>query len=205
MEPPATGSGVDEAIVAAIERLARALRSSLQDAVTRRGLSPVQGQILMFLDTHEAGLAHVAHLAREFGLTPATVSDSVSSLEAKRLLRRERSPGDARMSTLRLTEAGRALSRELSAWTEPLRQAIANADPAAQEGALLFLMSLIERLQRQGVITVARMCLTCRFFRRGAHPGRSAPHHCALLDQPLPVSALRVDCPEYEAAGAAAR
>lgn len=199
MPPPARGSGTDEAIVAAIERLSRALRSLLQDAVSRRGLSPIQGQILLFLDTHEPGLAHVAHLAREFELTPATVSDSVSSLEAKGLLRRERVPIDARMSTLRLTESGRTLARELSTWTEPLRQAIAGADVGAQEGALLFLMGLIERMQHQGLVTMARMCFTCRFFRRDAHPGDAAPHHCALLDRPLPVSALRVDCPEYEA------
>lgn len=204
MEPSASEPGVDEKIVAAIERLARASRAMLQDAVKRRGLSPIQAQILTYLDTHDPRGARVGYLAREFNLTPATVSDSVSSLEAKGLLRREPTAGDARMSTLRLTGAGRALARELADWTAPLRDAVAATDSADRERALAFLMRLIERLQHQGVISVARMCLTCRFFLRDAHHGSRAPHHCALLDRPLAISALRVDCPDYQAAPAAA-
>jgi DNA-binding MarR family transcriptional regulator len=204
MEPPASEPGTDDKIVAALERLARAFRVLLQDAVKRRGLSPIQAQILRHLDTHEARAAHVSYLAREFGLTAATVSDSVSSLEMKGLLQRESSQDDARMATLRLTPRGRAVARELAAWTEPVREAVAAADATERERALAFLMELIAQLQRRGVISIARMCVTCRFFRRDAHPGSPAPHHCALLDQPLSVSELRTECPEYESAPAAA-
>jgi hypothetical protein len=47
---------------------------------------------------------------------------------------------------------------------------------------------------------VARMCVSCRFFRPEAHPGEESPHHCALLDLALARSDLRVDCPEHELA-----
>jgi hypothetical protein len=62
-----------------------------------------------------------------------------------------------------------------------------------------FLMELAGSLQRSGLITVARMCVTCRFLRREVRPGEAFPHHCGLLDVPLGGSNLRVDCPEHEA------
>jgi hypothetical protein len=65
------------------------------------------------------------------------------------------------------------------------------------------LMALIRSLQEAGVVTVARMCLTCRHFGRGEGPGADAPHYCHLLEEPLPEAELRLDCPEHETAGAA--
>jgi hypothetical protein len=63
-----------------------------------------------------------------------------------------------------------------------------------------FLMRLISTLQGAGVITVARMCVSCRFFRPDAHSGSSSPHHCTLLRLPLSGADLRTDCPEHEPA-----
>jgi hypothetical protein len=40
--------------------------------------------------------------------------------------------------------------------------------------------------------------VTCRFFRRDAHPDSARPHHCALLDAPIGSGELRVDCAEHE-------
>lgn len=57
---------------------------------------------------------------------------------------------------------------------------------------------LIARLHAAGVITVARMCVTCRFFRKDQHDDSSTPHHCNLLDMPLKRRDLRLDCPEHE-------
>ena len=61
-----------------------------------------------------------------------------------------------------------------------------------------FLIGLIGSLQKSGLITVARMFVTCRTFRPDAHLGESSQHHCALLDVPLSGSDLRVDCPEHK-------
>ncbi|MGH3088675.1 MAG: hypothetical protein ACRDSJ_15325 [Rubrobacteraceae bacterium] len=74
------------------------------------------------------------------------------------------------------------------------------ASDEEKEVVMRFLMRLIASLQRDGVITVARMCVSCRFFREHAHPGDAAAHHCALLDAPLANHDLRVDCPEHEPA-----
>jgi hypothetical protein len=63
-----------------------------------------------------------------------------------------------------------------------------------------FLMRLISALQGAGVITVARMCVSCRFFRPDTRPRSVSPHYCALLDLPLSGADLRTDCPEHEPA-----
>ncbi len=198
MEPVGGESSVDTKVVAALERIGHAMRLLLWEAVKGRGLTPIQAQILLYIQGHGENLSRVSHIAREFGLTPATVSDSVSALERKGLLWRQVWGGDARVATLKLTDAGVAIARELEDWTGHLRESVADFPPGEQGKALLFLMGLIERLQKRGVITVARMCSTCRFFRRNWHAQGPAPHHCALLDKALAVSDLRVDCPEHE-------
>ena len=85
-------------------------------------------------------------------------------------------------------------------WADPVKQHLEHFPPGEREAVMRFLMDLTGALQRSGLITVARMCVTCRFFRRDLRPGKASPHHCALLDVPLGGHNLRVDCPEHEAA-----
>ncbi|WP_144440539.1 hypothetical protein [Limnochorda pilosa] len=66
-----------------------------------------------------------------------------------------------------------------------------------REGLLQGLLELIAALNRAGVITVARTCLTCRFFEPAA-PSGSGVHRCRLLEKPLAAEDLRVDCPDHE-------
>ena len=73
---------------------------------------------------------------------------------------------------------------------------------AEEKGYLLdALLRLIAELQAAGLITVARMCRSCVFFDPDVHDDPQAPHHCRLLDQPLKLTELRVDCPDYQPIG----
>ena len=199
-EPSSQHGDVDSKIVASLERLSQAFRLLLRDEAQKRGLSPIQAQFLVYLLFHDVELRRVGRLAEEFGLTRATVSDAVGSLEEKGLIQRDPWPEDRRVLTLRLTPAGEKLAAELSSWANIVKEHLTASSPEEKEVVMRFLMRLIASLQKAGVITVARMCVTCRFFRRDAHPGSDSPHHCALLDAPLAGSDLRVDCPEHELA-----
>ncbi len=198
-DPSAQHNDVDAKIVAALERLSQVFRVRLREEARRRNLSPIQAQFLIYLLHHDVELRRVSRLAREFGLTQATVSDAVASLETKGLLRREQWPDDRRVITLRLTHDGEELATALSDWADPVREHLKRFSSGEREAVLRFLMELAGSLQRSGLITVARMCVTCRFFRRDVRPGQTSPHHCGLLDVPLGGSNLRVDCPEHEA------
>jgi DNA-binding MarR family transcriptional regulator len=191
---------VDSKIVAALERLGQVFRVLLREKAQEHGLSPIQAQFLVYLLYHDVELRRVSQLAREFGLTQATVSDAVASLEAKGLVGREHWPEDGRVMTLRLRPQGELVACKLSTWADTVREYLDIGPSEEKEVVMRFLMRLIAALQRSGIITVARMCVTCRFFKRDAHPETDSPHHCRLLDVPLAGSDLRVDCPEYELA-----
>ncbi len=199
-DPSAQPDDVDARIVATLERLSQVFRVLLREEARRRNLSPIQAQFLIYLLHHDVELRRVSQLAREFDLTQATVSDAVASLETKGFVRREQWPEDRRVVTLRLTPDGEELATTLSGWADPVREHLDSFSPEEKETVMRLSMELAGSLQRSGLITVARMCVTCRFFRRDVRPGEASPHHCGLLDVPLGPSSLRVDCPEHEAA-----
>jgi DNA-binding MarR family transcriptional regulator len=197
-DPSAQHGDVDAKIVAALERLGQAFRILLREKARKHNLSPIGAQFLVYLLYHDVELRRVGQLAREFGLTPATVSDAADALEAKGLIKREHWPGDARVMTLRLSSEGELLAAELSTWANSVRESLDLYPLEEKEVVMRFLMRLIGSLQRSGVVTVARMCVTCRFFQRDVHLGVGSPHHCRLLGVPLAGSDLRVECPEHE-------
>jgi DNA-binding MarR family transcriptional regulator len=197
---PAQHDAVDARIVAALERLSQALRVRLGEEARERNLSPIQARFLIHLLHHDVELRRVSRLAREFDLTQATVSDAIASLETKGYVRRDPWPEDRRIVTLRLTRDGEDLATSLSYWADPVKEHLQGFPPEDREAAMRFLIGLAGSLQRSGLITVARMCVTCRFFQRDFHPGEATPHYCGLLDVPLGGGDLRTDCPEHEAA-----
>ncbi len=192
----------DAKIIIAIERLGHAFRGLLwdrmKDAPGGHALSTAQIQTLVFLLFHDDHLARVGEIAREFMLTPATVSDAVSALDRKGLIEKVRSEQDRRSFVLRLTDEGKALAHDLATWAAPVEAGLKNIAEPEKVVVLDVLLKLIAGLQHQGVVQSTRMCLTCRYFGEKVHPDDDALHYCHLLEQPLPVRNLRIDCPEHE-------
>jgi DNA-binding MarR family transcriptional regulator len=191
----ANQSDVDVKIAAALERIAQALRVALWEEGKQAGLSPIQVQMLVFLASRPAGV-RAGDLAREFHLTPATVSETLDALERKKLLCREDDPFDRRAVMVKATRAGRHAGNTSRDWNRVIREAVASVrgDKVAH---MRFLMRLIAELQKAGLVTVARMCSSCRYFdRRRPRPGTVG--YCRLLEQPLRERDLRVDCPEHQ-------
>ena len=199
-EPSSQHGDVDKKIVAALERPSQAFRVLLQEEAQRQSLSPIQARLLVHLLHHSDELGRVGRLAAEFGLSRATVSDAVGTLEAKSLVYREPWLRDRRVATLRLTAEGKEVAAGLSGWADVVEEQLGSFAPGEKEAVMRFLMRLISELQGAGVITVARMCVSCRYFSPDAHPRSASPHHCALLDLPLSGADLRTDCPEHEPA-----
>jgi DNA-binding MarR family transcriptional regulator len=191
---------LDARLAAAAERLGHASRLLLRAAAARHGLSIIQAQLLLRLASDSTG-AHssVAAMTMWFDVRQPTISDAVTALERKKLIVKIRDKGRQR---LRLTAAGQAAAADLGGWDAPLRAALTEHPAEAQGTALAVMLSAIAGLQAAGIVTVARSCTTCRFFRPAAHPNRDAPHHCALLDLPLRLIDLRLDCPEHQPAAA---
>ena len=187
---------LDAKLAAALERVGQALRVQAWDMAKRHGLTPTQLQVLLRLASHPPARRRIGVLATELDVTHPTVSDAVAVLRRKGLVERE---ATSRRAAVGLSARGRALADELAGWDRRTREQLAVLPPSDKETALRLVLDVIAGLQSSGAITVARMCVTCRFFRRDAHPAdRARPHHCALVDVPMGTGELRVDCAEHE-------
>lgn len=193
-----SGDPIDSRLTDALERLGHVLRTQLRAASAEHGLSPIQAQLLMRIATVDQPDREPARLARWFDVSRPTVSDATAALRRKSLLAHEPVPGDRRRTRLVLTPRGRKTAAQLDWWDEPVRAELAALPRSAKGDTLNLLLNLIGRMQQSGLVSVARTCTTCRFYRP-PHEQTTAGH-CGLLNLPLPPESLRLDCPEHHPA-----
>lgn len=192
---PAGTDDLDRKLLDAIERLGRALRVARQRIATTLGLTTLQIEIIDRLD--HLGPLPVGQLARELDITQPTVSDAIATLERKQLLERNRSTDDRRITVAQLTDTGRATAATIRNELHSLHPEPHQPQPPERAIALEVLLDEILRLQRAGIITINRSCLSCHHYQP---PTDDTPAHCLLLDTPLKPAQLRVDCPEHDPA-----
>jgi DNA-binding MarR family transcriptional regulator len=191
-------NNIDRKIAVGFERISEVLKTLIWEESKQIGLSPIQIQFLVTLLYEGKSEWTIGDIASRFRLTPATVSDAVSSLEQKELAVRERKPDDRRAVLIRLSPKGKRLAKKLSQWANTLQQQVEVFDEKEKGILLRSLVSIISGFQRHGLISIAKMCVTCSYFRPNVHKNSTQPHHCAYIDEPLGESNLRVDCPDYE-------
>ena len=191
-------TNVDYKIVAALEKIAEVFRVLLWTEAKEHKLSPIQMQLLIFIKYHSSDKQRrIASMAREFNLTKATVSDSIKVLEQKGLIKRTDDALDSRSFNFSLTDQGMKLTGMIENFTLPLDGAIATLSPAQKDQFLLSVLDLIYRLNQNGIISTQRMCYNC-FYYNG---DRQQAHYCNLMQQPLAVDELRIECSEHTSIG----
>jgi DNA-binding MarR family transcriptional regulator len=192
---------LDRRVTTGLAKIGIALKQQAWVEAGGRGLTPTQGQALALLRASPQGL-RLGALAGQLGVTAATASDSVAALHRKGLVAKAPLPGDGRAVVLRLTPAGAREAAAAAAWPDFLLEAVDELLPAEQAAFLRGLVTMIRTLQARGRIPVARMCVSCRFFRPFRHDDPARPHHCAFVDAPFGDGELRLDCPDHAAAPA---
>lgn len=113
------------------------IEAALRERLNRIGVRPKQARVIDAL-AHMEPTTQVA-LAREFHVTPASMSTMTARLIDGGFITREVDPDEARSNTLRLTERGRGLLSDIYvAWADIDAMIIAHigADKAAQLEAL---------------------------------------------------------------------
>lgn len=183
-------------IVASLERISQAFRVMLWNESKEHSLSPIQIQVLVFLLHHSEEKRKVTYLADEFNMTKATISDTIRTLEQKELIKKEYEPHDTRSYIIQLTKKGKSIANKTSLFAEQLQVPIDKLHVDGKENLLLSLISIIQHLNKSGVITIQRMCLTCSHYKK-AENGQK--HFCKLLNQNLYTKDLRIDCTEHSA------
>jgi len=136
-------------------------------------------------------------IASQLGVTPATASDAVKVLVEKGLVQKGKAEDDRRAIAIRLTLIGRNYAQKVARWADFLEVAVDELTPEEKRVFLRGLIKIIHKLQEQGQISVARMCVTCQYFRPNIYDDAEYPHHCAFVDAPFGDRHLKVDCPEH--------
>ena len=180
-------------IVAGLERSSEAFRVLLWEHAKVVGLSPIQIQILLFISFHSETLCNVSHLAHEFNLTKATISEAIKVLHKKKLIEKNPSPVDKRAYSISLTGEGQKVVKETEHFANPIRVATEQLSLEQQQELFKGLSKLIFGLNRAGILTVQRTCYSCRFYEKGKEN-----HFCRLMEKPLLDVDIRLDCAEYE-------
>lgn len=198
MTPPAVRPTSTIAEIAyGLERLLLLLRAQAWRSHGAPGLHPAQQALLGLLANTDDGL-RIGEIAERLGISSASVSDSVTALETKRLVSRGPDPADARSTRVRLTRRGRSHARSARGADTAAARLIARLPDRDQAALLRSLQLLIHQAQVQGLATGLRTCLGCRHFRPYASGDPAMPHVCAFLGTPFGDADLRTDCADSE-------
>ncbi len=187
-------------ILIGLAKIGLALKSQSWQDAGQQGLTPTQGQILSLLLDKGASGMRLSEVAKNLSITAATASDAVSSLVDKGFVQKTRSPQDGRAIAITLTPDGDRAAAQTASWSNFLLNTMEELSSEEQTLFLRSLIKMIRKLQTQGQISVARMCVTCAFFQPNQYASAENPHHCALVNAPFGDRNLRLNCPEHVAA-----
>jgi len=187
-------------LAAGLEKIGLAMKSRTWRREGRAGLGPLQRQVLTLLRSKPTKSAQVSAIAEELVVRLPTASEAVATLERKRLVKRRRLMRDGRIVTVELTARGERVTGPKEGVPNHLIAATQALSSAEQVVFLKGLMKVIRTLQERGEISVAQMCISCRYFRPYQHNDSAQPHHCDYLNAPFGDQALRLECAEYEPA-----
>ncbi len=180
-------------IVAGLERVSEAFKVLLWEKAKLLGLSPIQIQILIFVNYHKLEFCNVSHLAKEFNVTKPTISDAVRVLLHKALIEKVYPSSDSRRYAIQLSDSGKRIVLETENFAHPLKKQLNHINKDDLESTFITLSKLIYKLNKIGVLTVQRTCYACKFYGK-----TNEQHYCNLLKKTLQDSEIRIDCPEFE-------
>lgn len=135
------GSDV-QVVLGAFPRIDEVCRARPVAASAAAPITTPQARVLRQLDEHDPMM--VTELADHLGVTPSTMSLTLSRLQRDGLIRRERDPDDRRVVNVRLTPEG-----------ERMRQATASLDPDRVDALLRVLRPEDRRRAVDGLALLA--------------------------------------------------
>ncbi len=187
---------LQDRVTAGLAKIAMAIKSRAWREGGNQWLPPLQAQTLRLLYRRGEQETTVSVIARELAVTMPTVSEMLRVLHSKGLVKKIRSKEDHRVYRIQLTPMGRREAGRLSEWPY-LKAATADLSQDEQVTLLRATVKVIRGLQDQGEISVARMCVSCQYFRPQVHKDAENPHHCDYVNAPFGDHLLRIDCADH--------
>ncbi len=189
-----------ERVAAGLSKIGLAMKHRAWKEAGLRRLAPLQAQTLSLLRMRANRHLTVSAIAEQLAVSLPTISEVIQTLEKRGLVNRDRSQSDGRVVHVTLTVKGRRKADERAGWQDFLAGVADQLPPGEQVVLLHMLIKMIRMLQERGEIPIARMCVTCRYFRPNVYADQENPHHCDYVDAPFGDRLLRIDCAEHEPA-----
>lgn len=186
-------ASLDNKIVAGLERLSQVFRILLWEKAKEYSLSPIQIQLLIFIQHHSKEKTTISYLAQEFNFTKPTISDAIKVLEQKKLIKKYTDNTDTRSYSIQLTIEGENIVTQTENYANPLTTIIAKANEKDKVVLWQNISTLIIKLNKLEVISVQRTCFNCKHYSI-----KSKTNFCNLLNQKLDIKDIRIDCEEFE-------
>jgi DNA-binding MarR family transcriptional regulator len=180
-------------IVAGLERLSQVFRILLWEKAKAYNLSPIQIQLLIFIQHHSTDKTTVSYLAQEFNFTKPTISDAIKVLEQKKCIKKITDSTDTRSYTIQLTSIGKKLVNETEDFTNPISEIVSKTTNLEKEILWKNISNLIIQLNKLKVISVQRTCFNCKHYLL-----KNKKPFCNLLQTKLLSEDIRIDCGEFE-------
>ncbi len=188
-------TSLDNKIVAGLERLSQVFRILLWEKAKEHSLSPIQIQLLIFIQYHSTDKCTISYLAQEFNFTKPTISDAIKVLEQKNFIKKNTDSSDTRSYTIQLTASGKKIVLETENFANPITEIITKSNEADKLILWENISNLISLLNRQEIISIQRTCFNC-----GHYTIKNKNAFCSLLNQNLLTKDIRIDCEEFELA-----
>lgn len=188
-------NNLDSKIVAGLERLSQVFRILLWEKAKEHSLSPIQIQLMIFIQHHSQDKSTISYLAQEFNFTKPTISDSIKVLEQKQYIKKITDSVDTRSYTIQLTTQGKKIVTETENFANSLTEIVSKSTQTDKLVLWDNITKLIIQLNKLEVISVQRTCFNCKHYSI-----KNKIHFCNLLDQKLQTQDIRIDCEEFETA-----
>lgn len=188
---------IDEKIIQAIERIARAQRILLWDRAKLYGLTPLQSQILFYISENNPEKCTIMNLSLELGVSQPTISDSVKTLMKKGLVEQEVWEKNRHFKLLKLTDKGKEILKALRIWDDYLRRPLKEFSEEEKKLAFNFLLDYVAKLRKDKTLLMAKTCVFCKFLEE-----KAGTYYCKLFNMNMKKEDLRIDCPDFEEASA---
>jgi DNA-binding MarR family transcriptional regulator len=186
-------TSLDNKIVAGLERLSQVFRTLLWEKAKKHSLSPIQIQLLIFIQYHTADKSTISYLAQEFNVTKPTISDAIKVLEQKKMIKKMADEVDTRSYMIQLTASGKNIVSDTEHCVNPVTEIISTINQSEKLVLWQNITKLISQLHQSGAISLQRTCHYCKHFS-----SKNKAPYCKLLEQKLLPQDIRIDCAEFE-------
>jgi len=181
-----------QALFTLIERIANVLRAKRWRAGREFGLQPVHLQVLDYLNQCNRYSDTSVVLGKYLGITKGTLSQSISLLVNKDLLKKVGDENDKRIIHLKLTELGLAsiAQMDFANMTDQLEHELSTTDI---DMIHRYLQLLLSRMQKPELSSSFGVCRTCKHFVTFA----DNHYQCGLTKEELSQEEIEQICHEY--------